>query len=805
MTSVRPKLLLQLAIAAALNTAMLILVSAIFHFPAEYGLCALLGTLTTFAIWLTSFVFSALPRRIRFISIALLVLLLVILWRTDQITGVTQLLYRYAFFIKYFDLYTPVPTAFGIIATYAITALLSGLLSHFVIIKRPNRFWACFLYLVLAGLPYPNVDAAQYGVGIMLLFASLLCFLVVQQALLLERVSPSSLPMRPALLLALPLCAVLLVVAHALPSTALITLPSIPGLPVLSAAPRIAQDTPPWLQSFQSDVYIRLGIRQQIKLPSGDVTTLGGSNQPSDTLLFSVRAKQPMYLYAAVYDAYNSTSWQNTNPKSPIGFITYPPQEWLYEGLDRTAFTPSANPMYTLYGFYNNFTDHEFPVKDKVDFSILYHNLDTDTVLLPRFVQETNMTQTDLSVDRDGIVYTAGARLPDFEYWGSAQTYNLDDLKERDDIGTYAAAFTYESFAPYTALPSSVTQRTRNLSSEILDGYNYAEIVTARGDEQLATREQREYPENLPNLGLVEAVLKVQDYLATEYPYSLEQPALRQGEDFVDQFLFVSQKGYCTSYASAMVVLLRAAGIPARYCEGFLMNPHRMQENVYRVTSAEAHAWVEVAFLGIGWVAFDPTGSSNAAVYRDQQTATPTPLPSATPSPTPSATPTATPTVTPTASATSATPKTDSLHLPPFIENALLLGLLFFILLVPLYAAYAWREHLYRRVHTAAPAAQAHYWYGRILSVLRSEGFTMGKQESMREFLIRVSVARPASADFLPEVTTLMEAQAYGDKTVTSEDLQRFHVCYQQLVSCLPSDWTGFKKFWERYITGRLR
>ena len=65
--------------------------------------------------------------------------------------------------------------------------------------------------------------------------------------------------------------------------------------------------------------------------------------------------------------------------------------------------------------------------------------------------------------------------------------------------------------------------------------------------------------------------------------------------------------GYCQYYASTMAILLREAGIPTRYVQGFLPN-ERSSDGREIVHNSSAHAWVEVYFPGYGWVEFDPTG-----------------------------------------------------------------------------------------------------------------------------------------------------------------------------------------------------
>lgn len=97
-------------------------------------------------------------------------------------------------------------------------------------------------------------------------------------------------------------------------------------------------------------------------------------------------------------------------------------------------------------------------------------------------------------------------------------------------------------------------------------------------------------------------------------PYTLNVSAPPVGRDVVDYFLFDLERGYCDYYASSMVVLARAAGLPARLVVGYFMGkPKRIDDGVrYVVTEADAHSWAELYFPGIGWVEFEPTGGRPA-------------------------------------------------------------------------------------------------------------------------------------------------------------------------------------------------
>ncbi|MCL6431684.1 MAG: DUF4129 domain-containing protein [Anaerolineae bacterium] len=91
------------------------------------------------------------------------------------------------------------------------------------------------------------------------------------------------------------------------------------------------------------------------------------------------------------------------------------------------------------------------------------------------------------------------------------------------------------------------------------------------------------------------------------YDYDLEIPAPPEGTDVVDYLLFSTRRGYCDYYATAMVVMLRAVGVPARYAAGYATGHYDYARRAYMVTERDAHAWVEVFFPGYGWVEFEPT------------------------------------------------------------------------------------------------------------------------------------------------------------------------------------------------------
>jgi len=95
-------------------------------------------------------------------------------------------------------------------------------------------------------------------------------------------------------------------------------------------------------------------------------------------------------------------------------------------------------------------------------------------------------------------------------------------------------------------------------------------------------------------------------FLKTKYSYTLDLTAI-PGKDPLTYFLFETRAGHCEYFASAMTVMLRTLGIPAREVNGFLPGEYNDLGGDYIVRASDAHSWVEAYFPGTGWIVFDPT------------------------------------------------------------------------------------------------------------------------------------------------------------------------------------------------------
>jgi len=168
------------------------------------------------------------------------------------------------------------------------------------------------------------------------------------------------------------------------------------------------------------------------------------------------------------------------------------------------------------------------------------------------------------------------------------RTYTVSAVVPVNDPSRLRAAKGVDAIAvEYLQLPDTVTARTKELSTAL------TQSAASRYD----------------------AMRRVEDYVRTHALYDLNSPVPKPGADSVDDFLFVSRRGFCEHFASAEVVLLRAAGIPSRLVTGFSSNgsADSADGRWHTLLASDAHAWVEVWYPGVGWVPSDPTAGAQRA------------------------------------------------------------------------------------------------------------------------------------------------------------------------------------------------
>ncbi|MBL8133954.1 MAG: hypothetical protein JNL42_18980 [Anaerolineae bacterium] len=340
----------------------------------------------------------------------------------------------------------------------------------------------------------------------------------------------------------------------------------------------------------------------------GDALQLGGAIRLGDqvVMLASAPPGRRYYWKSRAFDVYDAGTWKSaaevrlTDPEAPLL-------------VEHEAYVAGARvPVQQTFTFALNASQliYAAPEVQSVD-------LATRTDL--RFTPTENLVEQNMliSVIRPlrvlyrGDSYTATSLM-------SAAT--PDQLR---GAGTNYPVWVRDLYSSY--IPS-VTERTIALANQIVGS---AGAVTPY-DQAVA----------------------IESWLRANIRYNelIPQPPLDR--DSVDWFLFDLREGYCNYYASAMAVMLRSLGIPARLAAGFAQGTYDPDQRAYIVQERDAHTWVEVYFPGYGWIEFEPTAAQSAPQRGDDTsqnppTAQPSPTATLTPTPLPSPTPTAQPTLPP--------------------------------------------------------------------------------------------------------------------------------------------------------------
>ncbi len=111
-------------------------------------------------------------------------------------------------------------------------------------------------------------------------------------------------------------------------------------------------------------------------------------------------------------------------------------------------------------------------------------------------------------------------------------------------------------------------------------------------------------------------------YLRENMVYTTTVPDPPPDRDLVEWFLFDLQRGFCNYYASAEVLMLRSVGVPTRLSIGYAAGDYNSETKQYSVAAQDYHAWPEVYFPNIGWIAFEPTVSQPASTFPSGENAT---------------------------------------------------------------------------------------------------------------------------------------------------------------------------------------
>lgn len=276
--------------------------------------------------------------------------------------------------------------------------------------------------------------------------------------------------------------------------------------------------------------------------------------------------------------------------------------------------------------------------------------------------------------------------------------------------------------------------------------------------------------------------IALRDWLDKNCEYTLTPGPTDPDKDFVAEFL-TNRRGYCTYYASALTVLCRCAGVPARYVTGYGMAPEGRR---FKASQATAHAWTEIYLRNIGWV---PVDALSTEIFRQE-----TPLPEESqsgdgangPPPTPSPTPSA-----------------DVGELPEAVpesgfDPAALLWLIPIVLIAgALPVSKALRRRRYspsyvrRKFSDTGPAAE--HCYGELARLLRILELRPEPSETLLAFWRRAAERLPQGTDWL-EIGRIMDRLRFGDLPPDGGEIEFLCGCCKTLVRHI----LGTQSIWRR-------
>ncbi|WP_202080779.1 DUF4129 domain-containing transglutaminase family protein [Caldalkalibacillus salinus] len=315
--------------------------------------------------------------------------------------------------------------------------------------------------------------------------------------------------------------------------------------------------------------YARGGTVQRIGYGSND-EQLGGPFIMDEGLVFTAETQEVGYWRGESKNVYTGKGWIQEGPEEWPLYAEHSESSTIFSDLPFRLFEDQSSPYEEI--------NIRLQFEPDATYPNVFYQGQPERIYTPGVAQMEGTTSGKLqakdeagqpqSLDR----YMIDSAYPSFSITALQNTRFSDTPEHIKDM--------------YTQLPDTLPERVYELAQE------------------RASRADTDY----------EIVKQIERFLRYgEFEYNVEQTAIPgDDQDYVDQFLFETKKGYCDNFSTAMVVMLRTLDIPARWVKGFTFG--EVVENidgeiVTEVRNKNAHSWVEVFFPGVGWVPFEPTRS----------------------------------------------------------------------------------------------------------------------------------------------------------------------------------------------------
>ena len=358
----------------------------------------------------------------------------------------------------------------------------------------------------------------------------------------------------------------------------------------------------------------------------GDVMPFQGTINPSDVPVLQVESRLPMYWKARTYNTYTPKGWVSENTSfQPLGWIPSYTNTEVY-----------ADQFEISYVVIPNYETHQLFGGGQV--LAASREVRVETYDSPLY--SVRLTEDSTGLDRfDGLPpklaeAAGGLANVNAERGGTATDSSLADslppefrlVEVSRDKGVATQAFIAEAIPPQADVVS-----VRNADGRIRPGHAYqltssvslatpAQLSQAGDDYPTwALVKYTQLPESLPQR-VRDLAARLTASAPTPYekakaierhlkslPYTLTVEPPPFNADGVDHFLFTLGEGYSEYFSSAMTVMLRSEGVPARMVTGYTTGDKLSDKDIYIVTDMHSHGWVEVFFPKYGWIPFEPT------------------------------------------------------------------------------------------------------------------------------------------------------------------------------------------------------
>jgi transglutaminase-like putative cysteine protease len=288
-------------------------------------------------------------------------------------------------------------------------------------------------------------------------------------------------------------------------------------------------------------------------------TALRGSL--GDTVVMRVRAQRPSYWIGETFDTWNGQSWKVPVGNTPVALYSgspfpVPPAVDSPQVVDPPA---GQNDLQTFYMAQSS------P-------NLIFHADSAAEVWFPA---------RNIYISGDDTIVSPIALGPGAIYTVRSQVDTPTTAQLEADTGSLAS----------TETPSQAKALRSDL--QLPHPYPRVQALAERITAGKATTDAK-----------IQALIA---WIGSHTHYSTDIPPLPPGADTVDEFLFGNRTGFCEQISTAMAVMLRSIGIPAREAVGYVPGSYNPITDLYEVEGKDAHAWVQVWFPHYGWQSFDPT------------------------------------------------------------------------------------------------------------------------------------------------------------------------------------------------------